>query len=65
VTYREITPRSRLVYAQSFSDKDRNITRHPMAPNWPQEMVTMFEFINTCMLRRLDNQALHGLAVEW
>jgi uncharacterized protein YndB with AHSA1/START domain len=45
VTYREITPHSRLVYAQSFSDKNRNITTHPLAPTWPQEMVTVFAFI--------------------
>jgi uncharacterized protein YndB with AHSA1/START domain len=46
ITYREITPHTRLVYAQSFSDQDRNITTHPMAPTWPQEMVTVFEFIS-------------------
>ena len=44
-TYREITPNSRLIYAQSFSDRDRNITVHPMAPTWPKEMLTTFEFI--------------------
>ena len=44
-TYKEITPNSRLVYLQSFSDKDGGITAHPMAPTWPQEMVTVFEFI--------------------
>ena len=45
VTYKEITPNSRLVYLQSFSDKDGGITSHPMAPTWPQEMVTVFEFV--------------------
>ncbi len=45
VTYREITPHSRLVYEQSFSDKDGNITAHPMAPTWPKKMVTLFEFM--------------------
>ena len=45
VTYKEITPHRRLVYLQSFSDKDGGITSHPMAPTWPQEMVTVFEFI--------------------
>ena len=45
ITYREITPPSRLVYIQSFSDKDGNITTHPMSPSWPREMVTTFEFI--------------------
>jgi len=43
--YKEITPNSRLVYLQSFSDKDGNITTHPMAPTWPREMLTVMEFI--------------------
>jgi uncharacterized protein YndB with AHSA1/START domain len=46
VTYKEITPNSRLVYTQSFSNADRGITRHPMAPTWPAEMHTIFEFIS-------------------
>ncbi len=45
VTYKEITPYSRLVYAQSFSDPQGGLTRHPMAPNWPLEMLTMMDFI--------------------
>ena len=45
ITYREITPFSRLVYMQSFSDKDGNITAHPMAPTWPKQMLTVFEFL--------------------
>ncbi len=45
ITYKEITPNSRLVYLQSFSDKDGGITAHPMSPTWPKEMVTIFEFI--------------------
>jgi uncharacterized protein YndB with AHSA1/START domain len=45
VKYKEITPHSRLVYSQNFSDKDGGVTSHPMAPDWPQEMVTIFDFI--------------------
>jgi uncharacterized protein YndB with AHSA1/START domain len=45
VTYKEITPNSRLVYSQSFSDPQGGLTRHPMAPQWPLEMVTVMEFI--------------------
>lgn len=45
VSYREITPPSKLVYGQSFSDKDAGVTRHPMSPSWPLEMITIFEFI--------------------
>jgi uncharacterized protein YndB with AHSA1/START domain len=45
VTYKEITPSSRLVYLQSFSDPQGGLTHHPMAPQWPLEMVTVMEFI--------------------
>lgn len=45
VNYKEITPNSRLVYAQNFSDKEGGVTAHPMAPNWPMEMITIFDFI--------------------
>jgi uncharacterized protein YndB with AHSA1/START domain len=45
VTYKEITPTSRLVYAQSFSDPKGGLTRHPMAPSWPLEMVTKMDFV--------------------
>ena len=45
VTYKEIKPNSRLVYVQSFSDKDGGMGTHPMAPTWPQEMLTVFEFV--------------------
>jgi uncharacterized protein YndB with AHSA1/START domain len=45
VTYKEITPHSRLVYRQSFSDPQGGLTRHPMAPTWPMEMLTIMDFI--------------------
>jgi uncharacterized protein YndB with AHSA1/START domain len=45
VSYKEITPHSRLVYAQSFSDNNGGLTAHPMAPSWPLEVVTVFDFI--------------------
>ena len=43
--YKEITPNSRLVYVQHFSDKEGGLTAHPMAPTWPMEMTTIFDFI--------------------
>lgn len=43
--YKEISPYSRLVYAQNFSDKDGGVTAHPMDPTWPLEMQTIFKFI--------------------
>ena len=38
-TFREIIPNERIVLIQSFSDKDRRLARHPMAPTWPLEML--------------------------
>jgi len=31
----EIVPGRRIVHLQSFSDQNRGLTRHPMAPAWP------------------------------
>lgn len=42
--YREITPVSRIVLVNSFSDKDGGIGRHPGAPNWAAELLTTFTF---------------------
>ena len=42
--YREITPPSRLVFVNSFSDEGGGTTRHPMAPTWPLEMLSVFTF---------------------
>lgn len=30
----------RIVYTQQFCDKDENISRHPLAPTWPETMLT-------------------------
>ncbi|HEX7883904.1 MAG TPA: SRPBCC domain-containing protein [Afipia sp.] len=37
--FREIVKPERLVFVSSFSDKDGGLTRHPMAPTWPIEML--------------------------
>ena len=42
--YREITPPSRIVFVNSFSDEAGGVTRHPMAPNWPLQMLSAFTF---------------------
>jgi uncharacterized protein YndB with AHSA1/START domain len=42
--YREITPPERLVLVSSFSDKDGNLTRHPLSPTWPRETLSIFTF---------------------
>lgn len=43
-TYREIVPPSKLVFINCFSDEHGGVTRHPMAPNWPLEMLSTFSF---------------------
>jgi uncharacterized protein YndB with AHSA1/START domain len=42
--YREIVPPKRLVFVHSFSDENGRITRHPMSPNWPLQMLSTFLF---------------------
>jgi uncharacterized protein YndB with AHSA1/START domain len=38
--YREIVAPQRLVWVHSFSDEAGGLTRHPMAPTWPLQMLT-------------------------
>jgi uncharacterized protein YndB with AHSA1/START domain len=38
--YREIEAPQRLVWVHSFSDEAGNLTRHPLSPTWPLELLT-------------------------
>jgi uncharacterized protein YndB with AHSA1/START domain len=38
--YREIVAPERLVWVHSFSDEAGNLTRHPLSPTWPLELLT-------------------------
>ena len=42
--YREITAPERIVLVNSFSDAAGGLTRHPMSPTWPLEMLTTTTF---------------------
>ncbi len=42
--YREIVKPERLVWINSFSDKDGGVTVHPMMPGWPRETHTTVTF---------------------
>lgn len=42
--YIEMDPPKKLVYTQVFVDKDGKISRHPMAPTWPEAMKTTVTF---------------------
>jgi uncharacterized protein YndB with AHSA1/START domain len=42
--YREIVTPERLVWVHSFSDEAGGLTRHPMSPTWPLELLTTVTF---------------------
>jgi uncharacterized protein YndB with AHSA1/START domain len=42
--YREIVPPEKLVFINSFSDEKGGLTRHPLAPTWPLELLSVFTF---------------------
>lgn len=39
-TYETIEEPAKLVFVQQFSDKDRGLTTHPLAPTWPKRLRT-------------------------
>ncbi len=43
-TYREIDPPRRLVWVTAFSDAQGGLGRHPFAPQWPPQMLTVATF---------------------
>ncbi len=55
--YREVVPFSRLVWVHSFSNENGELTRHPMAPTWPLELLT------TLTLEEIGNQT--KLTLTW
>ncbi len=40
-SYLELERPRRIVYTQQFSDEHEGVTRHPMAPTWPETMLTV------------------------
>lgn len=42
--YREIVRPEKIVFVNSFSDEQGGITRHPMAPTWPLEVLNTQTF---------------------
>ena len=42
--FREIAAPERIVVVNSFSDAAGNLTRHPMGPTWPREMLSTTTF---------------------
>jgi len=42
--YQEIVKPEKLVFISSFSDEKQNVTRHPLSPDWPLEMMSTVTF---------------------
>ena len=42
--YKEIVKPEKIVYVQQFSDKDRGLATHPLAPTWPKRMLATILF---------------------
>jgi uncharacterized protein YndB with AHSA1/START domain len=45
--YREIVKPERLVWIHSFSDEAGGLSRHPLSPTWPLELLTTVTFAET------------------
>jgi uncharacterized protein YndB with AHSA1/START domain len=45
VQYLEVRRPDRIVYTQQFCDEHEKISRHPLAPTWPETMLTTVTFI--------------------
>jgi uncharacterized protein YndB with AHSA1/START domain len=54
---REIAAPEKLVYVNSFSNEKGGLTRHPMSPTWPLEMLT------TVILKEMDGKT--ELTLKW
>ena len=55
--YREIVAPERLVFINSFSDAEGGLTRHPLSPTWPLEMVST--------LTLSEHQGTTTLTMQW
>jgi len=43
-TFREVVAPERLVFVVSFSDEKGGVTRHPLNPDWPREILSTVTF---------------------
>ena len=65
-TFKEIVPPEKLVVVVSFSDANKGVSRHPMAPNWPLETMstTTFTEANGKTTIRLEWRAINASEEE-
>lgn len=64
--YLEISPHGRLVYTQQFCDERGAVSRHPMAPTWPETMLTTVTLVEEAPDRTRVTVAweIHGAATR-
>ncbi len=55
--YRDIVTPERIVLVNSFSDEKGNLTRHPMSPTWPLEMLSTTTFA--------EHECRTAITVQW
>lgn len=55
--YRDVVRPDRLVFISSFSDEAGGVTRHPMAPDWPLQTLSVIDFA--------DDGAKTKVTVRW
>lgn len=58
IRYLEIQSPNRLVYTQQFCDEDEKTSRHPLAPTWPESMLTTVTFTR-------ENDQQTRITVTW
>jgi uncharacterized protein YndB with AHSA1/START domain len=56
--YREIVKPERIVWVNAFSNKDGGLGVHPMAPDWPREMLTTARFASL-------GERKSSVTIEW
>lgn len=56
--YIEFQKPNKIVYTQQFSDENGNVSRHPMAPTWPETM-------QTTVLLTSEGENLTRVTVTW
>ena len=54
---REIVPPERIVFIDTFSDPQGGLTRHPFAPDWPQQLLSTITFT--------EHEGKTTLTVRW
>ncbi len=43
--YKQLRKPNRITYVQQFCDENEKVSRHPMSPTWPEDMLTTVELI--------------------